>query len=60
MSLHPPDESFRILLMRKIFLLEAKVEEVTTEKNVHEKDVEYDIGQVQTQTENVAVAIFSV
>ena len=48
------------MIMRQLFLLEAKVEEVTTEKNVHKKDVEYDICQVQTQTENVAVAIFSV
>ena len=59
-SVHPPDESLQILLMRKIFLLEAKVEEVTTEKNVHKKNVEHDICHVQTQTENVAIAIFSV
>ena len=62
MSVHPPDESVQIVikLMIKFLLLEAKVEKVTAEKNIHKKDVEYDIGHVQTQTENVAVAIFSV
>ena len=39
---------------------EAKVEEVTVKKNVRKKDVEYDIGHVQTQTKDVAVTIFSV
>ena len=43
-----------------ICIPKAKVEEVAVKKNVRKKDVEYDIGHVQTQTKDVTVTIFSV